>query len=337
MHNSRSNYEAALALYDEALERRRRQLLASPESAARANLDMAQVLVGMARVHRDKGDIEPALSLFAKAQEVLKRVGDEEGEAQARILAEANILQSLAQMWKAKGDTDKCLDYLKQALDLRRARLPPLHPDIPVTLTLVGRLHEERKEYAQAGLAHRVALEQQRLTLPRRSKEIAVSLYGLGNSLLMLKRFQQALKAYREALDIWRSYGPNVESAKTLNNMAATMERLDDQQGAVQCLHEAVRIYRRLGLPDDHPSIQAVSEGLRGVLDQLSDDGSAVHPEEEYSSTWHRTGVVEDRRAAAPRSEAGAMPPEPVSVRTSQPTAELSKPRAQSQACCVIS
>lgn len=115
-----------------------------------------------------------------------------------------------------------------QALELLKTELGPNQPDVANVLNLLGAVHSDRAEYAQAEKRYRqaVGIMSRIPSRPGRSPDVervrAQSLTGLGNVVRARGRDREAERLLKRALTIAeRAFGrDDVEVSSVLNNLA---------------------------------------------------------------------------------------------------------------------
>jgi tetratricopeptide (TPR) repeat protein len=94
--------------------------------------------------YHEQREYDKALSLYEEALKV--------GRADLEMRAEvASILIKMGNLYYERGDIhDAALERCQQGLEVEKAVLHDLHPNITVTLTNIGQIHKQRGDYTAA-------------------------------------------------------------------------------------------------------------------------------------------------------------------------------------------
>lgn len=194
------------------------------------------------------GHHQQTRTIIQKALEEFDRTGLED-----RLLR-AHLLHDLGATFNFIGEPGRVLEYLQQALSIRRDALGEPHADTVLTLGQIGiafgNLGDHRKalEYAQR------ALSIARLALGERHPDTAGILDIAGDCLLHLGEHRKALEFYEQALEIKRDMcgERHPSTALSLQGIGIALSRLGDDRRALEYELLALEIRREL-LGDRHP------------------------------------------------------------------------------------
>ena len=179
---------------------------------------------------------------------------------QAHAPEALNTLGSNLQAW---GDYRGAETLLHEALDLRRAALPPGHPDIATSLNNLAGLLAATGRYAEAEPLYREALDIWRAALPPGHSDIASSLNNLAVLLEATGRTAEAEPLYRETLDLQHAALPpgHPAIATSLNNIASLLKAIG-RYAEAEPLHREALDLQRAALPPGHPAIASSLNNL---------------------------------------------------------------------------
>ena len=175
-----------------------------------------------------------------------------------------NTLGSSLQAW---GDYRDAEPLYREALDLRRAVLPPGHPDIATSLNNLAGLLAATGRYTEAEPLYREALDIWRAALPPGHPDIASSLNNLAHLLKATGEYAEAEPLYREALDLRRAALPpdHPDIATSVNNLAGLLYATGRFTEADPLLREALDL-RRAAQPPGHPDIASSLNNVATLL-----------------------------------------------------------------------
>ncbi len=157
---------------------------------------------------------------------------------------DADLKSNLGATLDAKGEHEKGIALLQQALPLYRKALGPDHPFVSRTLNRIGSAYYNLKRYDEALAAFREALEATRRTLGTRHPTVAVR---LGNMALVLQdqhRLEEALQDLLESMAIEeQALGPtHPRLAITHANLSNLLLNMDRPREALDHARRAVAI-----------------------------------------------------------------------------------------------
>lgn len=196
-----------------------------------------------------------ALSLSAGATRAVARQGAPQTAAASGALEEALRLNDEAAKLFDAGRYVEAVQLAERALSLREKALGPDHPDVAVTLNLLGKLHRERADYAQAETLLKRALAIREKTPGPNQLVTAETLNDLAELYGDKADFTQAEPLLMRAVLIYSKVrGPNEpdpDAATSLNNLGMIyVMRGDIARGEVLCVNALNARMKTLG--QDH-------------------------------------------------------------------------------------
>ncbi|MDQ3287320.1 MAG: serine/threonine-protein kinase [Pseudomonadota bacterium] len=265
----RGEYAAAEPLHSEALALRRRLLPPTHPNLARSMSDLALV-------RTDLGEYDSAEALYREARTIMAQAYG------ARHPHVATVANNLARLLQVQRRFDEAVPLLRQALDIRREALGERHETVALTfndlgLTLgesgdlagaevaygqalaayapdhhwraatifnLGRLAENRGDFAVAERHYRDALERQRRDYGPDHDRVGTDLNRLGVVLHRQGRLREAEAHMRQALSIFRTRLPDghPRMASVLMPLGTLLLERGDHEDASRMLQEAWRV-----------------------------------------------------------------------------------------------
>jgi serine/threonine protein kinase/tetratricopeptide (TPR) repeat protein len=259
----------ARAVAAEQTQSRLRQAAETAEAAARTaaarSSEVAQFLEEML------SSIDPSV---AQGQDttLLRKILDRTVERLGKELkdqpgVEAELRNTIGEVYRAIGEPEKAVAMFQQALELRRKLFGPEHPDVATTLDDLGGALMEQGKLEEAEQAEREALEMRRKLLGKENGPVALALNNLALVLWSRSKLPEAETMHREALAMRRKvFGEeHSEVANSLNNLAIVL-RDRGKLGEAEALHREALAMRRRLLGNDHPDITISLNNLASVL-----------------------------------------------------------------------
>jgi len=179
---------------------------------------------------------------------------------------DAQLRQSLANLYRAIGLFDAALPLQDSALATRRRTLGEEHPDTLVSINNMGSLLQAQGRLAEAEPYLREALEKRRRTLGEEHPQTLGSIGNMGSLLQAQGRLAEAEPYLREALEKSRRTLGEEHPATlvSINNMGSLLQAQGRLAEAEPYWREALEKSRRT-LGEEHPTT-LVSIGNMGVL-----------------------------------------------------------------------
>jgi serine/threonine-protein kinase len=206
------------------------------------------------------------LGLYAEAERQL-RTAIEHHPADGDPLVLATLKARLASILFHAGNYKAAVPFAQEALDVRRERLGPKHPDVATSLADLGAMRHANKELQAAEPLLRESLAIRREVSPANDPKLSVALNNMA-FVLWEKRDMAGTEAMlREALEIDRRNHGNdhPEVATKLVNLSVLMMDRRQYEEAVPLAREAVDIRRRI-LGPDHPQLASAIDPLSTAL-----------------------------------------------------------------------
>ena len=159
-------------------------------------------------------------------------------------ILEADVRETLGETYNTLGEFAKTEEQLKRALELRLARLGPLHSDTGTTYGALSHLYHKTARYDEAIDAAQKGIAAERAASGPRHIRLAERLNDLGDAYYFAGKPQEAEKPVAEALEIGRAWpeGPTYplgESLQLMGNILASEGKLDE---GAKLLEEAVGV-----------------------------------------------------------------------------------------------
>jgi tetratricopeptide (TPR) repeat protein len=212
------NYELAVTLYLQALERLKKVLGNNHPSVA-TNLN------NLAGLYKNQGRYEEAEPLYLQALELRKKMlGDNHPDV-------AQSLNNLAGLYKNQGRYEEAEPLYLQALELWKKVLGNDHRDVATSLNNLAILHGNQRRYEEAKALFLQALELRKKLLGKDHPDVATSYFDLGGLYYQQGQYQKAKSLYLPALKIYEQClgktHPNTQALLSwLNALPADTEAL---------------------------------------------------------------------------------------------------------------
>ncbi|MCJ7629250.1 MAG: serine/threonine-protein kinase, partial [Longimicrobiales bacterium] len=236
------------------------------EAAGVPDTILAETVGALATVASALGDTERSLALHREALALDIR---DQGEEGLRVAADLNNVGG--QLIETE-EYDEAERVLERALEIRRLKLGEDHPEVAITLGLLGQLHATLGDRPGAERYHREALAVQRRVYPGGHPDIARSLDQLAITVEVQGRSLEADSLYQEALALRREWlgDAHPDVAATLNNMAVLRYRMGRYAEAAEAMQGALAAWRS-ALGDGHVNVAAGLNNLGTMLRELGD------------------------------------------------------------------
>jgi tetratricopeptide (TPR) repeat protein len=198
-----------------------------------------------------RGRLDEAERYTSQALAIFRAAADQQGEADA--------LTDLGQIAQRRGrDDDAALAY-RQALDIYHATQEPQGE--AWVLNALGQLARADSRLDEAEASFQRALGITREVQDRQGE--ALALVGLAQVSAARGTLDQAERLYREGLAILDDIQDAFNWAGRAQDFAAFLiERRDKRQEGSDLLVRAMRLYARMGLPDDEAAVRARAKQL---------------------------------------------------------------------------
>lgn len=255
--------------YEEAAAYHRKVCSLREASVGVEDPDYAAALTNLSVDLLEMGDTTAARDLLDRALRILRV------RPQPFILGLA--LNNYGRTLYRLGDLTEAEKALHEAIETRRAVLPPGHLQIAETLLNLAYLRSARGSLAEARTLYAEALEIQKGKLGPKHPTVGGTLNDLATVLVADGDFEGADRLYREAEEIARAtYGPeHPDLARILSNRAQAALLVGEYGRAQEKVESAVQLREKF-LGPTHPST-AISMGiLAGALARTGGPANAM-------------------------------------------------------------
>jgi len=239
VYESQSDYEAALAAYQEALDQQQRaqtqrstdasspiqRLLMTPLS-----LDRGTIYNNLGSLYHTLGENAEAVAAYEKALMIQREADDSTGEAVTQ--------HNLGKLYTALGRHEQALATLQAALSIAQRRRNPLLEGY--ILSALGDLYAEQKTQAQA-LAH---YERALARFQQINQRAGAAFVRNNMAVLHVARqaYDEAEQLFQQALDSYVALGDQANRATVISNLGFIQEQRGDLAGALDRYREAVTL-----------------------------------------------------------------------------------------------
>ncbi|MDX1637331.1 MAG: tetratricopeptide repeat protein [Balneolaceae bacterium] len=198
---------------------------------------IARPVLLRARIMRERGELESALSALQEAEEAASAAGDP--QIRARVFNEIGSIQ------RRKGLARQARRYHQQALVLFREAGD--RAGEATTLGFLGIANDMLGHYDQALRHHQESIRIREALGDRRG--VAASLTNIGILNQKIEKYDEATVFYKRALEIWDDLKLEHEIATTRNNLGAVYELRQNYPQALAYYQEAYTIWKNMGTP----------------------------------------------------------------------------------------
>jgi tetratricopeptide (TPR) repeat protein/tRNA A-37 threonylcarbamoyl transferase component Bud32 len=242
-----------------ARERDRAELEAAKAAAVN---EFLQRMLGSADPRIEGRDVKVADVLDQATGEVEESFGDQPEVGAA-------VRFTLGRTYRGLGLYPEAETQLRKALELRRATLPPGHPEIAASLGELGIILQYMGSYAEAEALFREALAIRVGTVGTEHVDVAESLNNLAQVLIYQGDYAQADSLLREALDMRRRLlgDQHLDVAGTLGDLGVLQFRLGNYAAAEPLFREALET--QTSLQGEHVDVAALMNNLAMTLGRL--------------------------------------------------------------------
>jgi len=180
---------------------------------------------------------------------------------------EAELRNTLGNVYDELGDYDQAEAMLRRALALRKAVFGEKHPRVADSLHDLGALLEDRGKPAEAEVLFRQALAMRRELSGGEGSEAASSLDALGVALSSQGKYHDAEEIHRQALALRkRLFGEeHLDVAVSLHNLGNALLMEGKRSEAETLFRQVVAIRKKL-LGDEHPLLATTLGNLGTAL-----------------------------------------------------------------------
>ncbi len=222
----------ARQVYEEALDRQRRQGDSATQQIAFTLDSLGAVYLKLHLVHKAEDTLE-------QATEMHQRLGDEMGEARD--------LLNLGSVYRAERAFPQAEAALRASLAIRERILAPGDREIAIAANNLGALLRDLKRFDQSEPLLERALMIWQKTLPPDHPLIAASLNNLGMLYASLGRFEDAEPYLLRAVEVGRAALPpdHPQLASYMNDYAFVLRKLNRKREAGRIQDAARAAYKR--------------------------------------------------------------------------------------------
>ena len=262
------------------------EALVQAEAALAESQAMSEFLIALF----EAGDPLVGESDRITAQDLIDRGTRRVDDLEDEPVVQASMLDVLGRIQRHLGAYDVADDLLERAVELRRAELGPLHPDLATSLVNLARVRRDRGRPAEAQ-----ALVEEALAIRRGAGEPDAALAEAVFEKAWLAEGADQEALYREALRIHRDAGGDVARRTAMVDALATNLRRQGKLGqAVATAREAFELARS-SLGADHPE---TAIAMYHLADHLRD----VEEDYEEAGRLYRRGIEIHAREYGPVS-----------------------------------
>ena len=214
-------------------------------------------------------------------------------ELAGQPVARARLGVVLGDVSRVLGEYEAARALLVEAIEIRRRELEADHEDLQQALSKLARLETYVGDHSASHELLLEGLEMARRREGEPSVGVARAYQLLGEGRYYAADWAAGEDAFRRAADMFREVAEveTLELASSLNDLGASLEKLDRLDEAEEVLRSALRIKDRLG--DDGLSIGWTHEALAHVAHARGDlAGAVAHLEEQVAlirATAHET------------------------------------------------
>ena len=277
---------AAYALYQRGVAQKQ---TSRAEKEADAALQTTNFLIGLFRLV----DPSEARGSTVTAREMLDKAAVRvDAELAQQPAIQSRLMQTLGSVYTGLGLYREAQPLLDRSLATARA-LPEADPAaLAEVLNDVADLKDLRADYGAAEQAYREAaqLASQRPKDRRSKLARANSLYGLGRVLHGQGHYQEAERSFRDALTLQRQLhgAEHGDIARTLKDLANTLDDDGDLKGALPLMRTAVSMQRKLHGGEPHPDLADAINDLGKLLEENGDYAESERMFRESIAQRHR-------------------------------------------------
>ncbi len=173
---------------------------------------------------------------------------------------QAEMMTVLAEGYERLRLFEQAEPLARQALEIRMARIGRAHPDVIVSLNVLGWLRRERNDLEEADSLLREAVSLGRQVFPEEGDpRLARALNDLGTVRHARGEYAEAVQFYRESLGMRRQLlgEEHIGVAITSSNLAVSLNNMGDLDGALHEAQAALDLFRRILGPDHQRTVTA--------------------------------------------------------------------------------
>jgi eukaryotic-like serine/threonine-protein kinase len=272
-----------------ALTRETQRARRAEEQTRQALVEAEQVSAFLVDLF-EGSDPETAPGESTTLREILDRAAERlPTELRDQPLVQARLLQTIGSVYLSLGRLEPAQQQVEKALALRRAHLPPGHPETVESLNQMGVIHRRAGRYQEAEPLLRQVLDWRQHTEPPDPLLLSLAHANLGNVLWNQGRYGEAEASYQRALEIQRAaFGDDHrEVGATLLNLGTLYWTQGRVEEARPLFERSIEILEA-ALGPDNPRVTAGRNNLALVLGAQGETARAEALHRQVLATWER-------------------------------------------------
>jgi|694.fasta_scaffold01743_36 tetratricopeptide (TPR) repeat protein len=227
LYDNLSQYQQAEKFYQQALEITR-EIGDHQQEATAIN--------GLGNVYQALGEYQRAITFYQQSLDFRREIEDKRGEV--------SCLGNLGLVYQALGEYQKALTFLQQSLDIVKEIGDK--PGEANSLNNLGIVYHSLGEYQKAITFYQQSLDMAREIGYKRGE--ASSLSNLGNAYQSLGEYQRAITFLQQSLDISREIGDKDGEARLLFGLGLTLTNINQNNDALKAFRNARQLFQETGL-----------------------------------------------------------------------------------------
>jgi tetratricopeptide (TPR) repeat protein/transcriptional regulator with XRE-family HTH domain len=246
-------YSRRQAFYDQAEQYSQRALQILSQVRPPGDLDIAIAYSNLALAYKEQGKYQQAKSYFQQAMEILTSKSPIEDEVPFAL-----GLSNLASCEMELRDLLEAERHAFQAKTILEKELPPEHPEITYTLTILATIYREQEKFEEAKQLYEKILAICEHQAKPGDDEVAATLNNLATIYIAQDRPTEAEALNQRALESYKKiYGPkHPEVARCLMCLGDSAALQNDWSQAEQYNQQALEILSKTVGTDHHRLIE---------------------------------------------------------------------------------
>lgn len=244
-------YSDTTNYYEKALSVRK-------EATGGADIKSAAIMHELGKIHYQQELWDDAEKAFKEAIRVRTiQIGQDDP-----LVAES--MYSLGLVYTSRNDNTKALKYMEGSLRIRKSKLADNDPHLAENFHSLGGIHSAIGNVDKSVFCFDKAMRIYTEIHGKNSNEVALSLYGKGESLRSSEQFHEALASFSEWLDIRNAIDgptPAKECGDVLTLMGDIYSQLGDSTSASSSFASALTTYRQI-FGTKHPTVADVLQRM---------------------------------------------------------------------------
>jgi tetratricopeptide (TPR) repeat protein len=188
----------------------------------------------------------------------------------------SEIFNNLASVCTEQGDKATAIQNYNSALALQMQEAGEDNPSVACTLHNIGTMHYRSGEFQFALKSYKQVLKMSRFLYGNEDIRIAECLLNIATVHEQAEEFERCVSALSAANRITAKYYGNnsIEYGVTTQRLGDLYARTNCNDLSIDHFESALGIYRRAGLDDSHPSVEAVHNSINFVKCKGNEDVS---------------------------------------------------------------